>query len=291
MNDDKKEVPNLMDLDDKIKKAISLIKSVHTQHNWALAYSSGKDSVVLDYLVKEANVKVHRFHNVTTIDPEGTINFAARNGCEIVRNKRTFLDLVEKKGFPTMFRRFCCKELKERYFADYAFFGIRKQESVKRTLCYSSIDDIYYYTKKKYTVRFFPLLYFTDDDVASLINSKQLECHPLYYDHEGKFHVERRLGCIGCPLQSDRGKLDYLSYPILLKQVLRRGILYHRRQNRNEDEAALNLVYNLFYSNHGFERFQQTYHGLFDTNPWEILDSYFFLTKDEVMRNLPKPKY
>lgn len=260
-------------------------------HNVALAFSSGKDSVVLDYLAKEANVKVQRFHNVTTIDPPGTIAFAEKHGCDIVRGRYSFLDLVEKKGFPTMFRRFCCKELKERYYADYVLFGIRKDESVKRDACYSSFDDIYYYTKKKFTNRFFPLLFFTDEDIADIINQHSLECHPLYYDHQGKFCVERRLGCIGCPLQGDRGKIDFLMYPILLKQILRRGILFHQRQGRTSDDAALNLVYNLFYSNHGFKNFQQTYYGLFDTNPWEILDSYFFLEKDDVLSHLPKPKF
>lgn len=85
--------------------------------------------------------------------------------------------------------------------------------------------------------------------------------------------------------------MDYLAYPILLKQVLRRGILYHLRQGRTEDDAALNLVYNLWYSNHGYEKFKQTYLGLFDSDPWEILSEYFFLDKDQVMRGLPKPKF
>ncbi len=267
------------------------MQAVHKGHNVSLAYSSGKDSVVLDYLAREAGLNIERFHNVTTIDPEGTISFAMQHGCTIVRNSLSFLDLVEKKGFPTMFRRFCCKELKEKYFSDYGFYGIRKNESVKRTKCYSEVEDIYYYTKKKYTCRFFPLLHFTDEDIEYTIKSKGLECHPLYYDHEGNFCVDRRLGCIGCPLQGDRGKTDFLRYPILLKQILRRGILFHKRQGRTEDDAALNLVYNLFYSNHGFEKFNQTYKGLFDTDPWEILDSYFFLDKDEVMRKLPKPKF
>lgn len=277
-----------MELKDKIKQAKRLIKSVTAMHNTALAFSSGKDSVLLDYLAKEVNARVKRFHHVTTIDPPGTISFAEKCGCDIVRPKLSFLDLVEKKGFPTMFKRFCCKELKERYYSDYALFGIRKNESVKRNACYSAFDDIYYYSKKRFTNRFFPLLYFTDEDVAEVINSQSLECHPLYYDHQGIFHVERRLGCIGCPLQGDRGKLDYLQYPILLKQVLRRGILFHQRQGRTADDAALNLIYNLFYSNHGREKFQQAYYGLFNNDPWEILENYFFLDKDDVLRGVPK---
>lgn len=280
-----------METQDKIKQAIKFMQAVNSQHNCALAFSSGKDSVVLDFLAKEAKIEVRRFHNVTTIDPPGTISFAVKHQCDIVRPKLTFLDLVEKKGFPTMFKRFCCKELKEKYYADYAFFGVRRDESVRRSKCYTGFDDIYYYTKKKFTNRFFPLVNFTDEDIEYCVNHYNLECHPDYYDHNGKFCVNRRLGCIGCPLQSDRGKKDFLEYPILLKQILRRGILFHQKQGRSDHDAALNLVYNLFYSNHGYEKFQQTFNGLFDTDPWEILDSYFFLDKDNVLAHVPKPKF
>lgn len=276
---------------EKIERAKNLCKAIHSSNNVALAFSSGKDSVVLDWICKEAGVNIRKFHNVTTIDPEGTISFAEKHGCEIVRGKYSFLDLVEKKGFPTMFRRFCCKQLKERYYADYVLFGIRKSESIKRTQCYDDYSDVYYYTKKKFTNRFFPLLDFTDEDIEYCVNTFNLECHPLYYDHNGKFQVSRRLGCIGCPLQGDRGKKDFLEYPKLLLQILRRGVLFHQRQGRTATDAALNLVYNLFYSNNNYKNFKQTYEGLFDTDPWEILDNYFFINEDKVMNLLPKPKF
>lgn len=262
---------------EKVTKAIRLIKSVNSQHTFFLAFSGGKDSVVVDYLCKEAKVKVDKVHNVTTIDPPGTLSFCERHGARLLRPKRSFLDLVEKKGMPTMFRRFCCKELKEKYIGDYGFFGVRKDESKKRSQCYDDYADIYYYSKKKYTERFFPILYFSDNDVAEVINSHSLECHPNYYDHNGRFCVERRLGCIGCPLQGDRGKLDYLAYPKLLEQVLKRLVIFHENHGRTKRDAYLNAVYNLFYSNHGYKRYSQTYEGLFDTDPCEILNEYFFL--------------
>lgn len=276
---------------EKVEKAVRFIKAVNSQRNTFVAYSGGKDSVVLDYLCKEAGVKIPRLHNITTIDPEGTLSFCQHHGAQLIRPRYSFLDLVEKKGFPTMFRRFCCKELKEKYIGQKGFYGIRKNESVKRQACYDDVSDIYYYTKKKYTERFFPMLYFTAEDIENVVNEHSLECHPIYYNHEGKFDVTRRLGCIGCPLQGDRGKKDFLQYPILLKQILRRGILYHRRQGRTENDAALNLVYNLFYSNNNYKNFEQTYKGLFDTDPWEILDGYYFLDRDDVLRGVPKPKF
>lgn len=282
---------NRISTTEKVGVAVRLIHSIAGQHNCFLAFSSGKDSCVLEFLAKEAGAKVEMIHNVTTIDPEGTISFAVKHGCKLNRSELSFLDLVEKKGFPTMFRRFCCLFLKERYIGDYGFYGIRKEESVKRSQCYTDFDDIYYYTKKRFTNRFFPMLYFSDDDIQEIVREHDIEMHPLYYDVDGRFCVERRLGCIGCPLQGDRGRMDFVAYPKLLKQILRRGILYHQRQGRTEDDAALNLVYNLWYSNHGFEKFMQTYNGLFNTDPWEKLSEYYFLEKDDVMRGLPKPKF
>lgn len=281
----------IVDTDTKIRRAVKLMKAVSQQHNVVLSFSSGKDSCVLEFLMKEAGLRLPLVHNITTIDPEGTISFAIKHGCELYRNDLSFLDLVEKKGFPTMFRRFCCKELKERYIANYMFMGIRREESVKRTKCYTSFEQIYYYKKNVYTCRYLPMLDWTNDDILYVIKKHSLELHPIYYDAFGNVCVERRLGCIGCPLQGDRGKIEFLRYPILLKQMLRRGILFHRRMGRNENDAALNLVYNLFYSNHGYEKFKQTYLGMFPADPWEQLDSYFFLDKDDVMRGLPKPKF
>lgn len=271
------ECGSCLSTDEKVLKAIRFIKAIHTSSNCFLSYSGGKDSVVIDFLAKEAGCKIPLIHNVTTIDPPGTISFCQKHGAKLIRPRYSFLDLVEKKGMPTMFRRFCCKELKEKYIGEKGIFGIRKDESVKRSKCYDDVSDIYYYSKKKYTERFFPILNFSDADIEYVINKHSLECHPLYYDHKGVFHVERRLGCIGCPLQGDRGRLDYLEYPKLLNAVLKRLVIFHENHGRTKKDAYLNAVYNLFYSNHGVDRYKQTYQGLFDTDPCEILNEYFFL--------------
>lgn len=271
------KIDNNETTEDRMKKAIRFIKSIHSANNTFLAYSGGKDSVVLDYLVREAGCKIEKIHNVTTIDPPGTLSFCQKHGAILKRSDKSWLDLVEEKGMPTMFRRFCCEKLKERYINEKGFFGIRRDESVKRAQCYDQYSDIYYYTKKKYTQRFFPLIDFTDDDISYIVNSRSLECHPLYYDHKGHFCVERRLGCIGCPLQGDRGRMDYLAYPKLLNAMLKRLVIFHEKHGRTKRDAYLNAVYNLFYSNHGYEKYRQTYEGLFDTDPCEILNEYFFL--------------
>lgn len=264
-----------MDVEQKVRLAIGLMRSVSSVRNYTMAFSGGKDSVVMEWLAKEAGISVPKVYNNTTIDPEGTISFCEKHGCTIVRNKESFLDLVERKGMPSMFRRFCCEELKEKYIADYLFVGVRRSESVKRAKGYTCFEDSHKYSKNVVTSRFFPLLFFNDEDISYVVNKHSIEMHPLYYDYQHNFCVERRLGCIGCPLQGDRGRMDYLRYPKLLKQVIERTVKFHEAHGRTRHDAYLNVVYNLFYSNHGHQKFEQAYQGLFDIDPKETLEEYF----------------
>ena len=279
VNSEEKKHLLLMSPDEKWVFAGRLLKAVTSMRNYVMAFSGGKDSVLMEVLAIENGVKVPKVYNVTTIDPEGTITFCKKHGCEISRPERSFLDIVEAKGHPTMFKRFCCDELKEKYIADYLLCGIRKYESVKRQNRYTCFEDTVQHTKDIVTQRFFPLLYFTSDDVAYIVEKLQIEMHPIYYDGEHKFRCERRLGCIGCPLQSDRGKLDFLRYPKLLKQIALRMIIYHENHGRTKEDAYKNLVYDIFYSNHGYDKYQQTYEGLFDTDAHEFLETYFHITR------------
>lgn len=260
---------------DKAKAAIKMINAFASHHNYMIAYSGGKDSVLLAYLAKEANVHVPIVYNNTTIDPPGTISFIRRQGAIVSEPKKSFFKLVEEKGFPTMFRRFCCSILKEQFINSYIMTGVRKSESVKRNKRYCAFEDVYQYSKKVQSFRLHPLLYFTNEDVNYLIKERQLECHPLYYDSKGDFHVERRLGCIGCPLQGDRGVADYKIYPKFLLQMAKRGIRYHENHGRTAKDAYENLVYNLFYSNHGYDKYQQTYNGLFKNDAKAFLEEQF----------------
>ena len=71
---EKTDIEPILTTEEKIDKAVRLIRSVSAQHNCFIAFSSGKDSCVLEFLVKDGRVKADMIHNVTTIDPEGTIS-------------------------------------------------------------------------------------------------------------------------------------------------------------------------------------------------------------------------
>ena len=63
-----------------------------------------------------------------------------------------------------------------------------------------------------------PILDWTAADVEAFIIERGIKCHPLYYDEDGTFHVERRLGCIGCPLAYKKHRIEeFKQYPGMVR--------------------------------------------------------------------------
>lgn len=258
----------------KIDQAIRLLRSYARTANYALAYSGGKDSDVILRLAKLAHIDCEIVHNCTTIDPPGTIRHCERAGARIVRPHYTFFQLVSRKGLPSMFRRFCCKVLKEQYIAPYLILGIRAEESNKRKERYTEPTSCRIYSKTKTAEQVLPILNWTTHDIKIFAQMEDLQFHPLYYVN-GKFDPTKRLGCIGCPLQGDRGVSDYKQYPGFLRQLVKSYAQYVDTHKAVEG-IYQDVVWQLFYSNHGQSKYEQTYNGLFaPPSPKEFLQSYF----------------
>lgn len=265
----------MTDTSKKIDRAIRLIKAYSKHCNPILAYSGGKDSDVVNCLFKLANVKVDLVYNSTTIDYPGVISHCIENGAYIRRPKYTFLQLIEKKGLPSMRRRFCCERLKEQFIPGTVFFGIRSNESVKRQKRYTEPTACRIYTKKKRQEQVFPILNWGIEDEQYLIENEGIKLHESYIDDNGRYDLSRRVGCIGCPLQGDRGKKDFLKYPKFLPLWIKAYTEYVRTHKAVES-VYHDIVWHLFYSNHGNEKYIQTYHGLFEPpDPKEFLSEYF----------------
>lgn len=179
-----------------------------------VCYSGGKDSDVILHLAQRAGVKFDAIYKNTTIDPPGTIAHASKKGVRMVRPTKTFAQLVREKGIPSRFRRYCCHLLKEYKIHDYAIVGVRRAESSKRAAMYQEPEMCRKYSAKKKTKQYFPILEWTDEEVAQYIMDNGIQCHPLYYDEHGAFHVERRLGCMCCPLASRKNRIEeFRKYP------------------------------------------------------------------------------
>ena len=211
-----------MDYARKIDFALNLLRSIPQEDGpIEVSYSGGKDSDVILELAKMAGIPFEAIYKQTTIDPPGTTAHAKAMGATIIRPKKSFLQIIEENSMPSRWSRFCCKYLKEYKVRERAIQGIRRSESTARAQRYKEPEDCRVYKTGEKVRIYFPILEWTDEDVARFINERGIKCHPLYYDDEGKFHPERRLGCLGCPMATDNGRGDFLQYPKLLVQIIK----------------------------------------------------------------------
>lgn len=271
------------ELQRKVNHAIRLIQIAAPKNKpIEVSYSGGKDSDVILELAKMAGVNFRAIYKNTTIDPPGTIKHCRDNGVEILQPKKSFLKLIEQKGVPTRRARFCCEKLKEYKVLDDSVQGIRRSESVARAERYDEDDPIIcriYGSKKNHCNVCLPILSWTDEDVAEFIAERGIKCHPLYYDENGTFHPERRLGCIGCPLKSDAGRADFKAYPKLFRQVVKAECVWWNNHPNSVTVKKFGspyglLAHDLFFKS--YQDWQTVDNGLFGRMDWKsTLEKYF----------------
>lgn len=272
----------MSELREKVDTSIRLLRTVGktVKGPIELSYSGGKDSDVILALAKMAGIEYRAIYKNTTIDPRGTIKHVKDNGVEVVRPVMTFFELISKKGFPTRRARFCCSVLKEYKILDTAIQGIRRCESTKRAKLYKEpIICRIYGSKNNHVNVVLPILDWTDRDVAEFIEAHKIQCHPLYYDESGRFHVSRRLGCVGCPLQGDKGLADFKNNPRMVKAWLKAGQCWWSRPHRGLTQSRFLDVYELFTHNiffDSFEDFRLSQKGMFgDVDCKKFLEDFF----------------
>lgn len=205
----------------KIDFAVKLLRNIPQDGPIEISYSGGKDSDVILELARMAGIPHEAIYKQTTIDPPGTTAHAKEQGATIIRPKMSFLDIIRRKGMPTRRARFCCEVLKEYKVRDRAVQGIRRDESSARAERYKEPEICRTYSATEKVRVYLPILEWDTEDVARFIEERGIKCAPVYYDEQGNFHPERRLGCIGCPMKRDCGRADFQRYPKLLKQVIK----------------------------------------------------------------------
>ena len=214
------------ELEKKIAHAIRLLQATAPADGSPveIAYSGGKDSDVILQLAKEAGINYRAIYKNTTIDPPGTIKHAQEMGAEVIRPKKTYFQLIEENGLPTRFSRHCCRFLKEYKVLDKCVMGVRKEESRKRSERYKEPTECRFYgSKKEHVEAIYPILDWTLEDVTEFLLERKVKCAPHYYDDDGTFHPDRRLGCMACPLASKNKRIEVLKqYPGMVKQYVKR---------------------------------------------------------------------
>lgn len=143
-------------------------------------------------------------------------------GVEVMQPKRTFLDMIKKKGWPSRRRRFCCSELKEYKILDKSIIGVRREESAKRKALYVEPELCRKFSNKEKVLQYMPILDWSLDDVCTFIRMFGIRCAPAYYDTQGNFIPWRRLGCMCCPLASRENRIrEFHEHPNMVKLYLR----------------------------------------------------------------------
>lgn len=167
-------------------------------------------------------------------------------GVEILRPKETFAQLMAKRGQPNRMRRFCCAVLKEYKVLDKAIIGVRREESAKRAARYLEHSQCRIYSKKEYVEQFFPILDWTLQDIVEFAKDRNITFAPVYYDEQGNFHPERRLGCMCCPLASKKHRIeDFKAHPKMVRLYLR-GIQRYIDTHPNSKMAQTYDCYQAF---------------------------------------------
>jgi len=217
---------------DKEKNAIQILQDLEPKEGYYLAFSGGKDSIVLYDLVLRSAVSFDAHHSLTTIDPPEVIHFMKEYYplVKIKRPKIPFLKLLETRGFPIRQGRWCCAEYKEKGGSGrLVLTGIRKAESYKRS-GRKQVEFCYKDSTKRYLN---PIIDWTDADVWEYIHKYNIPYCKLYA--EGL----KRIGCLFCPMERKQDRLNEVKkYPIYTKNFIKAfEKLYNNRKNSEKESS------------------------------------------------------
>lgn len=220
---------------DKVETAIQRIKMFEPSDGYYLAFSGGKDSVVIKALADMAGVKYDAHYNVTSVDPPELICFIRKHHPDVIWDYPTYADgtratmwslIPKKKMPPTRIARYCCEVLKEGGGKGrFVMTGVRWAESARRANNRAGFE-----MQGSKTPRVLgdpdnpdnakmarscptqgkrilnPVIDWSDADVWEFIRGYNIQYCELY--DQG----HKRLGCIGCPISS-RAAQELDMYP------------------------------------------------------------------------------
>jgi len=221
---------NLISGKTKEEIAIEFIRQHEPPEGYAMMYSGGKDSTVLEDVTIRSGVKYKRFYSLMP-DPPELIQFVRSRPFEIniLRPEFSFWHGIVKNYPPHRRAAWCCTDIKEKPSVKvgftYRLLGVRQEER-KRT-----VEWIEQRTKKR--INYHPLLDWLEWEIWEYIEKNNLEYCSLY--DEGF----SRLGCIVCPKRSTpdlmRWKTRYPQYFKLFEKKVeqwwcKKG--FHRQRTR-----------------------------------------------------------
>ena len=230
----------LFGVEDKVANSIEALKSFEPPEGYYVAFSGGKDSVVVKALCDMAGVKYDAHYNVTSVDPPELVQFIKDYYPDVKREiphdgngkPITMWNLIPKKLMPpTRMVRYCCSVLKEQGGKGrVCITGVRWAESARRknkhglvsiwggVILNNDNDESREvlescYRHKKTLLN--PIINWEDEDVWEFIKKNKIPYCKLY--DEGY----ARLGCIGCPMNAKTAAAELEKYPKYKNAYLR----------------------------------------------------------------------
>ena len=229
---------------DKAEIAVKRLKYFEPPEGYYLAFSGGKDSVVIYDLAVKAGVKFDPHYSVTGVDPPELVKFIRQQYPDVKRHRpeMTMWQLIVENGMPpTRLARYCCRVLKETGGAGrLVVTGIRAAESNKR----AGRRMVEGCLKDKSRRFLHPIIDWDDSDVWQYIRENNIPYCSLY--DEGF----KRLGCIMCPIQGTKGMLrDAERWPRYYKLYLMAfsKMLEYRKKNGKEFKSNWQTAEDVMY--------------------------------------------
>lgn len=227
---------------DKVQVAIERFKAFEPPEGYFLAFSGGKDSVVIKALADMAGVKYDAHYRLTSVDPPELVRFVKSFNdvaIDFPRDKdgkqKTMWNLMPKRRMPpTRLSRWCCVDLKESGGEGrFIVTGVRRAESAKRagrgglelgdtkTGKRERVDpdnpdqELIHICRTKAQKILNPIIDWETDEVWEFIHSYGVPYCELY--DEGF----KRIGCIGCPIGGKQRIEQFKRYPKIKRAYMK----------------------------------------------------------------------